>query len=110
MHNAHARILASVGQEQFQQQVVQRFGLLLTDASVTAAAEDLGWSTTFLHSAKNRAARKAPPSGDLSTIFGKAKAAAPVSVSPPQAAVSKCVYVFLLIVNGSSANEENCLY
>ena len=79
MRNARARILASVGQEQSQQQV---FGLLLTDASVTAAAEDLGWSTTFLHSAKNRAARKAPPSGDLSTIFGKAKAAAPVGPAP----------------------------
>lgn len=86
MVSSHNRIRAAVREENFNQNVVNRFGLILTDESVNAIATDQGWSDSWLITSKRRAKAGPPPSGDIVTMMmaGPAKATSP---PPPNAAV-----------------------
>ncbi len=77
--DARDRIIAGVGQEQFNNAVTSLFNI----------AEELGWQHTWLRAAPR--AKAAPPvSGNLQTFMAKAARAAPAAagVVPPIPAVA----------------------
>ena len=87
--DARDRIIAGVGQEQFNNAVTARFPLVLTDSALFNIAEELGWQHTWLRAAPR--AKAAPPvSGNLQAFMAKAAGAVPAAagVVPPIPAVA----------------------
>ena len=97
-----------MGADQFAAQIMQRFGLVLTDQSVQQVAADHGWQDDWMITSRRAAKAPPPKSGNLAAIFaGKAAPPpqpAPVvaqgpppaqvgSVIPPAVAASDAAYV-----------------
>lgn len=80
---SHRRIKDAVSHEVFQNQVTNRFGLVLDDESLHAIAGDLGWSDTFLVINRRRAKAPPPKSGDLTAMFAPAGSPMPSPVMNP---------------------------
>lgn len=71
---AHRRVVAGMGQEVFQERILNQFGLVLTDDDVTDLAVSLGWNTSWL--AVARASRPAiPRSHDLAGMLTRSSPA-----------------------------------
>lgn len=85
MKSQHRRILDAVGEDAFMAETINKFPLVLDDASMYAVAAPLGWQQAWVSSrAKVASLAKASPggSGEIAAVLAKA-GPAPGAVAPP---------------------------
>ena len=54
MQQARKRVVAGMGPETFRTEVLNKFGLILTDDMVTQVAEEIGWNNQWLSTRQTR--------------------------------------------------------
>ena len=85
-----------MGADQFAAQIMQRFGLVLTDQSVQQVAADHGWQDEWMITSRRAAKAPPPKSGNLAAIFAGKAAPTPqptpvVPQGPPPAQVGSAI-------------------
>lgn len=91
MKQAHRRIVASIGAESFESNVIERFGLVVTDSIILDVACEYGWQDSWMMAkSRSKAAAASPPNQNLQVMFNNIAKAAPPSVpaalqTPPPA-------------------------
>jgi hypothetical protein len=77
MISAHRRVVAGMGGQVFQEMVLDKFGLVLDDESVTSVATPLGWNSQWLGTRQARP--PVPASHDITAMLNNAPTGVPVS-------------------------------
>jgi len=77
MISAHRRVVAGMGDQVFQEMVLDKFGLVLDDESVTSVATPLGWNSQWLGTRQARP--PVPASHDITAMLNNAPTGVPVS-------------------------------
>ena len=70
MISAHRRVVAGMGGQVFQEMVLDKFGLVLDDESVTSVATPLGWNSQWLGTRQARP--PVPASHDITAMLNNA--------------------------------------
>eukprot|EP00435_Cladocopium_sp_Y103_P065995 s308_g28.t1 len=80
MISAHRRVVAGMGAQVFQEQVLDKFGLVLDNEMVTSVATALGWNPQWL---STRQRPPVPVSHDITAMLNNAPTGVPVASRQP---------------------------